>query len=80
MKIINKEGLLRDKGVSFDEYNADKVYKMIRNMDIKYDNLNKENVVNMILNNVNSSNRSEGLLCKKKFRKEKPKSLKSKIK
>ncbi len=79
MKSISKEGLFINNGIEPNEFNSEMVYKMIRNNNVDYESLSKENIVKMILGYVNSNKKFESnLLNKKKVRDVKSKNFENK--
>lgn len=50
LKQINKDNLLKLNNIDPNKYNSDRVYKMIKKFKLPYNSLNKESVLNMIIN------------------------------
>jgi CRISPR-associated protein Cas8b1/Cst1 subtype I-B len=71
LKQINKDNLLKTNGIDVNKYNSDRVYKMIKKNKLPYNSLNKESILQMIINYERNSkaNKAEALLNKKTHRK-----------
>jgi hypothetical protein len=71
LKQINKENLLKTNGIDSNKYNSDRIYKMIKKSKLPYNSLNKDAILNMIINFEKNSKgmRNESLLNKKTAKK-----------
>jgi hypothetical protein len=56
LKNLNKEKALKNNNLNPDEYNAEKVYKIIKKMNVPYNSLNKDIILKIIINNENGTN------------------------
>lgn len=74
MKQINKEKSLEKHKIDSDTYNADKVYKIVKNNKLDFEKLNKETLLLIILNDENNLEDMSTINCdiiSKKSEKEK---------
>ena len=56
MKQIIKEKIFSGIDIDFNKYNADKIYFLLKKYKISYDNVNKENIINLIFKNEKKNN------------------------
>ena len=56
MKQIIKERTFCNVDIDFNKYNADKIYFLLKKYKISYDNVNKENIINLIFKNEKKNN------------------------
>lgn len=50
LKQLNKENLLKANSIDMNKYNSDYVYKIIKKNKLPYNNLNKDTILNLIIN------------------------------
>ncbi|MCQ2820585.1 MAG: hypothetical protein MJ252_25245 [archaeon] len=77
LKQINKENLMKLNGIDSNLYNGDKIYKLLKKHKIGYKNLNKETILDLILNyernaQVNQSISNNSMFLRNKTKRVKP--------
>lgn len=74
LKQINKENLMKINGIDSNQYNGDKIYKLLKKYKISYKNLNKETLLSLIVSvdkNIKNNNENSTQFLKNKTKRTK---------